>query len=229
MAGTQSSIRGKILVWFAWVAGTGVLGFFIVMWLGQVNGEEFNPYTLDRRSFYYYQIPGLRLQVSPINRKTLKGGFEKHLINKKLVKVTNTSAWHLVRATGARQQPVQGDASILIDYFGSGSSSWKTWSSANPKLAVQFWPVVIDLARRNHYLLIPDLMELALENTDRVTSDFSLAIHRSLVEQYLYAARIERQQGGSEPTTEMVDFAVEYASGNDDLEALVSGFENGSK
>ncbi len=221
-------IRVKILVWLAWMSALVVGGFFLVMWFGAVNGEEFNPHTLVRRSFRYYQIPGVRVQVSPIIRNTFSVGFEKHLTAQNFVKTSQKSVWHLVWAKGTRPQRVRGDASILIDYLGHGDSPWKKWSTDRPKLAKLFWPVIMDLARRNHYLIIPDLMDSALDNEDEATSDFQHAVHRSLVEQYLHAAKIEQHENGSQPATEMLEFAVQYASGNEELEALVSGYEDGA-
>ncbi len=58
-----------------------------------------------------------------------------------------------------------GDAAILARYLDlkddEGELLWLAWSKKEPKLAKVFWPAVAEAARREMYVLVPDLFHLA--------------------------------------------------------------------
>src|SRR5262245_30912417 len=58
----------------------GVTGIF-----GMVTGVEFSPNAFERRSFYYYEVPILGIQIWPVVRTDTTGALEKHLATNKLV------------------------------------------------------------------------------------------------------------------------------------------------
>lgn len=197
----------------------------VIVYFGLVTGEEFNPHTLERRTFQYYQVPGLHIQVTPINRDSSSPGFCTVLINDKLVKTKTKKEWHLVWAALANRHTQRGDASILTRYIGDTNSSWAQWSADNPKTAKKFWPVVIDLARRNHYLLIPDIMEVGARSSDARLTEFSNELNVALVKQYLRAAKLQNPSENAKETAKLLAFARSYAKGNDELESLVDEAE----
>ena len=224
---TRSTLRGKIFLWLAWIFGVSVVGAIVVLFFGQVTGEEFNPYTLANRSFHYYQIPGLQVQVSAIRRDETKSEFGQTLIDNGLVKAKQKDEWHLVWASVSEGSRERGDASILTRYIDTDlSTPLKNWSLKNPKSAAKFWPVALRVARRSHYLLIPDLMDLAAKTTDDKLAVFSKELNYSLVEQYLRAAKIQKAGGNEKGAAELVDYAQSYSKGNEELESLVSDFKD---
>lgn len=209
----------------------------VVVYFGGVSGEEFNPYSLQRRTFHYYQIPGVRIQITPISRQTISTDFGGVVIGNKWVKTKSTSRWHLVWASIANRQMERGDASILTEFIGDNNSVWSRWSDAQPVCAKRFWPEVIDLARRNHYLLIPELMAVAEGATDTNFQEFDRELQATLISQYLQAAAIERQAAaGSDDKAaaeaarkrqqEMVDYAKSYAANDAEFTATIQKFED---
>ena len=57
-----------------------LVGF--VMLFGAVRGEEFSPATFSRRSFVFYRIPLLRIQITPVMRSATTNALETHLSTK---------------------------------------------------------------------------------------------------------------------------------------------------
>jgi hypothetical protein len=234
MAETQSqqtrvSLRGKIFLWLAWILGLSLAGFMVIVYFGSVTGEEFNPYTLEHRTFQYYQVPGLHIQVTPISRDSSGAGFSTVLINDKLVKTKTRKEWHLVWAAIANRHTQRGDASILTQYIGESDSSWAQWSKDNPKTAKKFWPVVFDLARRNHYLLIPDVMEVGARSSDAKPIEFANELDFSLAKQYVRAAKLQNAADNAKETAKLLGYARSYAKGNDELESLVSDYKDAAE
>lgn len=227
-AQTRTSIRGKFVIWLAWVMGLGLAGFMLTMYFGKVTGEEFNPFTLSQRTFHYYEIPGLGIQVSPISRDTTTG-FAQVLVNDNLVKVQAKNEWHLVWASTSETNTERGDASILTQYIGPADSSWAAWSTSNPKSAKKFWPVALELARRNHYLLLPDVLDVASQTTDNNVAELADKLNESLVKQYIRAAKIQQASENDEEAAELIEFAQSYAQGNEELKSLVSDYEDDSE
>lgn len=161
-------------------AAMGLLigGFVGVLWVamfGRVQGTEFSAGTLTQRRFSYYEIPILRWQITPISRRSFAGSLEQRLLNDKLVAIQPDQRWDLVQASRWNERIAPHGAGILLDYLEAGLDYrtlilnragttrlfWDAWTDEHPALAAVLWPEVIELARRQLYPFVPDIMVLA--------------------------------------------------------------------
>ena len=181
---TTATARPARKPWPRWVVWTGwtLLGIFIAvsavflltLWFGGVHGVELNPYTFARRSYSFYEIPLLRIQVRGIRREDVSSVTVDFLaLNKYVTPVKGApDEWHIVIGTRGVRAPVIGDADILVRYLEAQDADahhkWEDWSQKNPKLAAVFWPSVSRLAQEEEYVFIPDLFELAASASDPV-------------------------------------------------------------
>lgn len=194
---------------------------------GAVIGTEFNPQTFTVRSFGYYELPIVHLQIYPISRSERAGQLEKHLKTEKLLPTIDPQAvnnWHLadVRRGGAVVE--RGDADLLVSYFETTTATGVTplleWSKAHPDQARVLWPVVARLARRHDYLLVPQLFELAAGQPDPATLDAKL--RERLVADYVAWAK-SRRQLGDEPTAKtLLDEAAHWAGDRQELRQKIA-------
>lgn len=152
-------------------------GFVGVLWVamfGRVQGTEFSAGTLTQRRFSYYEIPILRWQITPISRRSFAGSLEQRLLNDKLVAIQPDQRWDLVQASRWNERIAPHGAGILLDYLEARLDYrdairtqpatrhfWDAWTDEHPSLAAVLWPEVIELARRQLYPFVPDIMVLA--------------------------------------------------------------------
>ena len=64
------------------VASTLLLALIGTLMFGHVTGEEFAPDTLERRSYTYYELPLVRIQVSSVTHQTSRRQLEQALVDK---------------------------------------------------------------------------------------------------------------------------------------------------
>lgn len=86
MAGPRSRSQGLwlrlvVLGLLAALCGVPTLLFLIVVF-GHLQGEEFAAESFDRREFEYYEIPLVRIQVTPIYRSPTTGSLESLLVRR---------------------------------------------------------------------------------------------------------------------------------------------------
>jgi len=141
----------------------------VVFFFGQVSGEEFSAQTLEYHSYHFYEVPGLRWQMSSV-RYTPDEAPTFHILKKEPYfpkPNKDTVRWDLIRGSRAWRSAA-GDAQILWSYIGTrdhkGNLPWLEWSEDNPKLAAIFWPVVIEKCREGSYSKLPDLFAIAGES-----------------------------------------------------------------
>ena len=152
---------------FATVASLGLCGAMLLATLmfGAVGGEEFCPDTFSRRSFLYYELPLVGLQITPIRRRDETQDLEKHLTKHNYVPSGKAAPqWHLVNSMRSGVSRVRGDAAILCEYLDANAdkrdSYWKAWTEQHPELAKILWPAVAQTASRKLYFFVPDLFDL---------------------------------------------------------------------
>jgi hypothetical protein len=132
---------------------------------GHVEGSEFSPESFSRRSFSFYEIPLLGIQVTPVKRTAAAAPVEAYLLGQKWVAALPPAAWDLVAGwRGGRRVDPRG-ASALCNYLDTldarGNLVWLDWSQTNASMAAVLWPVVARLARERLYEIIPDVMRSA--------------------------------------------------------------------
>jgi hypothetical protein len=197
------------------VGGTVLVVFLATLWFGARGGEEFSPTTFSRRSFYYYEIPLLGIQVIPIVRDDKTNDLETLLQTKNYVASQPPAAprWDLVMASHSGMPVFHGDASILCNYLDAtdedGSRFWKTWTEKQSNLAAVFWPVVARVAHQQLYLFVPQLFELTSAESDPKRLAGSLA--RSLAQQYRRLAEMHQDLGDHKTALELLNEALRHA------------------
>jgi hypothetical protein len=150
----------------------GSIGFVNIF--GRVSGEELCAETLERRTFYYLEIPLIHYQIQPTLHIDTSGSLQQHLTANNLVPSPPAAkkTWHVITITRGVTGTRKGDPEILIRYLDARDSefqiAWLKWTEANPTLAAPIWKGVCDLALANQYTTIPDLMELSQGATDPV-------------------------------------------------------------
>lgn len=204
-----------------WLFGLlAALGLLLVVLLatllfGQHGGEEFSPDTFSRRSFYYFQIPLLGFQVTPIFRDDTTNALENYLLAHKFIipNPTGNPRWDLVTARSASTGLVRGDAEILCSYLDTtielDKRYWQRWSDLHPESARILWPLIAQLARRQLYLFVPELFDWAERESDPEL--LARELHRSLARQYVRLAEIQEELGHRDKAFELRRQADQHA------------------
>ena len=189
------------------MAIAGLLGVLLITLIatlafGFVAGEEFAPESFARRSFWYYEIPLLHIQITPIDRDDETNELERYLRAQKYVAPSPPPSprWDMVRVAQGATEVYQGDAAILCAYLDAvdqdGKFFWKLWSEQHPELARILWPAVARVAAQQLYLLVPEMFERAQSAED--PEAFSRELHRMLAERYRRLSEIQRRLGRDE-------------------------------
>jgi hypothetical protein len=191
------------------------VGFIMTLAFGGVAGEEFSADSFSRRSFWYYQVPLLGLQITPIYREDMTNELESALQTRGCLPpaTDNASRWDLASAThDGGESLVHGDASILCDYLDAvdqdGKHLWLTWTDEHPQLAQQFWPEVARLARRQLYMFLPALFEIAGNTTE--APELSRKLRQEILRQYQRLADIQSRRGDTERAAQLLEEAADY-------------------
>lgn len=173
-AGRKQPLWAKILI--GCLIAVGVVGSAIglVNIFGRVYGVELCAETLERRSFYFLEIPLIHYQIRPTTHNDVSGALEQHLATNSLVPSPPAAkkTWHVINIVRGVSGMRRGDPEILVRYLDARTSNhkvaWLEWTEANPKLAAPVWKGVCDLALAGEYTAIPDLLELTQGATDPV-------------------------------------------------------------
>jgi hypothetical protein len=221
---TQSGQRrwvGRLGLGIAGVLGVLFIIFIATIAFGVVSGEEFSPGTFARRSFIYYEIPLIGLQITPIGRDDETNTLESYLCAQKLVPVNKSTKprWDLVYAQRSGMEVFQGDAAILCAYLDAedkeGDLYWKTWTENHPKLAKTLWPAVARVASQQLYIFTPEMFQLAKAAND--PDSFSRELDRMLAGKYTHLGGIQQGLELHETAVELLTEALNYAPNDKDL------------
>ncbi len=202
--------------------GLLLLLLLAVLSFGRVRGEEFSPQGFAIRSFSYYQIPFLRIQVWPVSVYKIPNDLAKYLRANKLLGsvASQPPRWGIVTMSEGGVQTYRGDASILTSYLQQpgavGTESWLSWSKNHPKLERELWPVIARMAQEDMYTIIPALLEAArrAEAEDELANE----LRRVLVSELLQFAEAEKQSGDAKRANELLGIALEYDPNNEALQ-----------
>jgi tetratricopeptide (TPR) repeat protein len=191
------------------------MGWLWIVTFGAVVGEEFSPQRFQRRTFTYYQIPLLGIQIRPIVREAYRGNVEKFLVNNKYVQVTASAEkarWDLLHDSYHRPQGPECDAAILSQYLDAtlaqGGWFWEKWTKDHPKQAKVFWPAVAELAREQMYIFLPELIEVARQQDE--AANFNQLLGRSLADSYCVLARAQQQEEHHQRAIELYGRALKH-------------------
>ena len=203
---------------FAGLIVAGGTSLFTVRMFGLIAGEEFSPQTFQLRTFHYYEIPLLRLQVSPVYHNPMRDKLTQYLLSQKYVEAQKGSEvqWDLVEARRTNLARIGGgDAEFLFAYLrlrdANGELRWLTWSKEHPESARVLWPAVAEIARARLYFLVPDLIELALGQED--PDQLQIEIDRRLAIRYQELAQVRQRLGRHQEAISLLDRAIALEPG----------------
>ena len=154
--------------------GATLLVFLATVTFGAVHGTEFCPQTFERRSYSYYELPLLHIQMTGERHEDLTGDTEKHITSNKFVPSAGSGKrdWHVLVGSRGTRLRRPGDAGILLQYLDAEESSnvhrWVRWSEQHTELAKILWPAVQRVALFDMYLFVPELFDLAKSVDDPV-------------------------------------------------------------
>lgn len=187
---------------------------YITFYFGYIEGQEFASDTFTRRQFYYYEIPLVGLQVTPITRSMTSNDLEVHLGSNGLVPALTSGQqsgrWDLVMATRgiipeSRQVVGQGEARVLCECLDAQDAKndyiWLDWTKNNTELAKVVWPAVAKLARQELYIFVPDLLLHARAASD--PKSLKTELDALLADKYLAFAQVQQQLGAHEQAIEL--------------------------
>lgn len=204
-----------------WAYGTLVTLLVLVfiggmtLLFGRVSGEEFSPHDFKRRTFHFYEIPVLGLQVWPVKRFDATGDLETQLVSLKAITPTTPAEprWDLVVGYRGSTQVAEGDANILCRYLdqsdGKGGRTWLTWTTDHPKLSAVLWPLIAKLAREELYLFMPDMFELAKRATD--AKELQSALEKLLASKYHDFGLVQQELGHHQAAAELLTEALKLS------------------
>jgi hypothetical protein len=208
--------------WPRWVAiaGWSVLGILGVVLLvsvatylfGAVHGTEFCPQTFERRSYSYYELPIVRVQITGEKHDDLTGATELHVTSQKLIAPLTAAKkdWHVLVGSRGTRVRRPGDAGILMQYLdameGGNYHRWVRWSEEHDQLAKVFWPGVQQFALRELYVFMPDLFDLTKTVSDPVA--LKQAIDTLLAQKLLLLAQRHSEQNDSAAAIKALDEAL---------------------
>lgn len=160
----------------------------VILIQGSVSGTEFAPSHFQTRTFSFHEIPFLHLQITPVKRKIVANPAARQVRTAGYITTprgTPPNTWHLVSISrGPSTTPAL--ASLLTDALelGVGQQFWQSWTTKHPKSAAVLWPRVQQLAQRELYVLIPELLQLARTQTADDGIKLKSQIDQWLVVQY---------------------------------------------
>jgi len=120
-----------------------------IVLFGGVFGTEFNPDTFERRSFAFYEMPWIGIQMTSINRHDNSGLVEEHVRAQKYVvpQPVEPERWSLIKLERSSGNTMTGDANLLTQYLdarlsGANSSGWsgRRTTRNSPKCSGQWSP-----------------------------------------------------------------------------------------
>ncbi len=218
---TRSSRLGITLL--AVVLLLGVFAYCTIRH-GSVRGEEFSPYSFQRRRFHYYEIPLVELQITPVQHMDTTGSVEDYLRNPSndLLAFPPPAAgqpperWDLVWARRGGGETAAGDAQILCNYLkalnAEDEKAWLAWSKQHPEAARLLWPIIAKLAEQELYFFVPDLFDIArLEET---VATLRRRVHNKLGDLYREMADVQRALGRHDQAIELYSESLNYTPHN---------------
>src|SRR5262245_57047599 len=93
------------------ILGVTLLVFVVTVTFGAVHGTEFCPQTFERRSYSYYELPLLHIQMTGERHADLTGDTEKCVATNKFITVgIGKKDWHVLVGSRGTRLRRPGDA-----------------------------------------------------------------------------------------------------------------------
>lgn len=147
---------------------SGLLLFVGFLHSGRVHGVEYSPDLYCHRSFHYFQLFGL--QVTRTHVKEWYSNVDRYLHDSGYARrrpIANPR-WLFCKGFAPAVRGWSGEVKTLchsLGCFRGDDNKWVEWSEANPELAAEVWPVVVNWIDKEQYdelvylFLASDLIE----------------------------------------------------------------------
>jgi len=222
-ARSRSTMLVRIGLGLFVTAMLALVGAMLTIAFGSVHGIEFCPQTFERRSYSFYEIPWLGIQVRGVRHADLTGPVEKHLKQNKLLPTPPKSpfTWHIVAGMRGASPLQTGDAQILVRYLDARDAEekhvWLDWSQKHPQAAAILWPAIARLSRDELYIFVPEFIDLAKHSP--TPAALQQQVDARLVER-LYQIAQRYQQADNHPAAiRCLDEAIALDDQRPDLRA----------
>jgi len=191
------------------------IGLLMALIYGTVRGTEFSPDDFSRRDFSYQQVPWLNWTVSGIEYIDSTPELEQTLLTDRLIQRRKlaggqTKTWHLSYDSDVPDSHAC-DARFLTKYLdfndwdsktATSTPFWLKWNEEFPQSAKIFWPTIADLARREMYLSIPEVMRFALDVVKDQPSSFQSDLNELIRKSWITAGEADFQNGNYQRAAE---------------------------
>jgi hypothetical protein len=219
--------------WPTWlpIVGWSLLGllaatllvFIATVTFGAVHGTEFCPQTFERRSYSYYELPLVGMQVTGERHEDLTGDTEKSITTQKFITppAGGKQEWHVLLGSRGTRLRQPGDAHILMLYLDATDSDhyhrWLEWSNEHKELAQAMWPAVQRLALHELYIDIPDLFDVVktIEDATKLKQELDRLVARKL----LPLARKYEQHDNRSAAIKVLDEALSLVPADAEIQA----------
>ena len=211
----KSRIARILLISILICVGAGV----IVGLFGRVEGEEFCPQKFTVQQFSYYQIPLVKIQITPVTFSPSSRGnaaLSRHLRTQRLLgAVSSQLRWDIVYMGDISSESSRGDADILVKYLEQpgaiGSENWLDWTQdkSNEDIAQRFWPLIAKLAQEQLYILMPDVFDWA--RSAQSAEQFSIQVQTTIPERVRRLAKAERSRENTSRADQLEQVADQVA------------------
>jgi hypothetical protein len=182
--------------------GVAFFGYTFTVMFGAVHGIEFSPQSFERRSYSFYEVPLLGIQLTAKREEDLSSNTETFLTSNKYIvpPASGKKDWHIVVGSRGPRLQRKGDAAILIQYLDAKDAQeyhrWVKWSEDHPQQAKVFWPALQILASHELYVFVPALFELTKGAED--VELFRQALDREVADRLLFLKRRLDERGDHE-------------------------------
>lgn len=216
-ASSGGSLLSRIIFGAFLLMILAAVGTLILLIFGRCTGEEFSSTDFSRRTFYYFRIPLVKFQVTPLVRTDKSSVLVNYLQTNQLIP-QGKKKWKLASHRVGGSHPYEADELILARYLEQRNNGydlrWLKWSQNNPKLARAFWPIVWRVANEDLYVLIPELFQLARYSPDPVALDREL--RTLIINDGSRIAAGEYQLGNYQRAAQIAAFAIAVAGSETD-------------
>lgn len=140
-----------------------------------IHGEEFCPQLFQKRDFSYSRIPGSNFRISSTTLSPAVSPCSKAVLQH--LPTSSQTDWQVSTVQQGSFSKEFGPK-ILIDQLqannADGLNLWDAWSFRNPKHAALLWPLVQQVALKEMYFCIPDLLQNSNPTLDLETFEKNL-------------------------------------------------------
>ena len=224
-AKTNRVVKGWVTV-IATVLICLVVGF-VIRTQGSVSGFEFAPSHFEQRTFSFYEIPLIHLQITPIRRMgdTPQTAKYVRMTTLKNVPKGRATTWHLVSISRGLTGQTVADADLLMQHLQLGDDQdpyWKSWSKQHPNHSAILWPIIQQLAKRELYVLIPMVFQIAEANADSSTQ-MQKTLDKRLAEEYVTLVKDMKEAKKDDIAAELLAEALVDYPNAPELNRLAQG------